>query len=68
MTTEERNKRREQLMALPMNVLIELIIKLEEENKPARELRRRLLQIRNIATDPGERRPIGRPRKDVEPD
>ena len=55
-------------MALPMNVLIELIIKLEEENKTARELRRRLLQIRNIATDPGERRPIGRPRKDVEPD
>lgn len=55
-------------MALPMNVLIELLLKLEEENKETRELRRRLLQIRNIATDPGERRPIGRPRKDVEPD
>lgn len=55
-------------MALPMNVLIELLLKLEEENKETRELRKRLQQIRNIATDPGERNPVGRPRKDVEAD
>lgn len=65
MGTEERNKRREQLMALPMNVLIELVIKLEEENKETRDLRKRLQQIRNIATDPGERNPVGRPRKEA---
>lgn len=65
MDTEERNKRREQLMSLPMNVLIELVIKLEEENKETRELRKRLQQIRNISTNPGERNPVGRPRKEA---
>lgn len=52
-------------MSLPMNVLIELVIKLEEENKETRELRKRLQQIRNISTNPGERNPVGRPRKEA---
>ena len=68
MTQEERNERYKKLMTQPVGVLIELIIKLEEENEKTRDYRRRLMQIRNLATDPGERRPIGRPKKDVEPD
>lgn len=68
MTQEERNTRYQKLMTQPVGVLIEHIIRLEEENEKTRELRRRLMQIRNLATDPGERRPIGRPKKDVEPD
>lgn len=61
MTIEERQKRTAQLYAMPVNVLIELVIKLEEDNKAVRELRRRLNMIRNIATDPDERRGRGRP-------
>ena len=68
MTQEERNTRYQKLMTQPVGVLIEHIIRLEEENEKTRELRRRLMQICNLATDPGERRPIGRPKKDVEPD
>lgn len=68
MTQEERNTRYQKLMTQPVGVLIEHIIRLEEENEKTRELRKRLMQIRNLATDPGERRPIGRPKKDVEPD
>ena len=64
MDTEERNKRYQQLMTQPVNVLIETIIRLEEENKQTREYRRRLMQIRNIATPQEERRPIGRPKKE----
>ena len=64
----ENDERVRYLLSKPVTELVNMIIRLEEENKNARELRRRLLQIRNIATDPGERRPIGRPRKDVEPD
>lgn len=61
----ERKERYQQLMALPVNVLIELVIKLEEENKTTRDLRKRLMQIRNIATPVEERRPAGRPKKEV---
>ncbi len=68
MTQEERNERYQKLMTQPIRVLIEHILRLEEENEKTRDYRRRLMQIRNIATDPGERRPIGRPKKDVEPD
>lgn len=68
MTTEEKNERYQKLMTQPIRVLIEHILRLEEENEKTRDYRRRLMQIRNLATDPGERRPIGRPKKDVEPD
>lgn len=51
-------------MTLPLNTLIELVIKLEEENKTTRELRKRLMQIRNIATPVEERSKPGRPRKE----
>lgn len=66
MTTEEKSERYRKLMTQPVGVLIEHIIRLEEENEKTRELRRRLMQIRNLATDPGERRPIGRPKKQEE--
>lgn len=68
MTDQERNERYKKLMTQPVGVLIELIIKLEEENEKTRDYRRRLMQIRNIALDPDERRAPGRPKKDVEPD
>lgn len=68
MTPEEKKERYEKLMTQPIRVLIEHILRLEEENEKTRDYRRRLMQIRNLATDPGERRPIGRPKKDVEPD
>ena len=64
METEERNQRYQQLMTLPVNVLIETIIRLEEENQKTREYKKRLQQIRNLATPKEERRPIGRPKKE----
>ena len=51
-------------MSQPVNTLIELIIKLEDEVKETREYRKRLMAIRNLATPPEERRGKGRPKKD----
>ena len=65
MTQEEKQERYKKLMAQPIGVLIEHIIRLEEENEKTREYRKRLMQIRNLSTDPGERRPIGRPKKEA---
>ena len=64
MTQEERQERYKKLMTQPVGVLIELIIKLEEDNEKTREYRKRLMQIRNLATDKEDRRPIGRPKKE----
>lgn len=64
MTQEERQERYKKLMTQPVGVLIELIVKLEEDNEKTREYRKRLMQIRNLATDKEDRRPIGRPKKE----
>ena len=61
MTNQERDERYQKLMGMPVSVLIETIIKLEEQVALTKEYRKRLLQIRNLATDPGERRRVGRP-------
>lgn len=64
MENEERQNRYKQLMNQPVNTLIELIIKLEDDVKETREYRKRLMAIRNLATPPEERRGKGRPKKD----
>lgn len=64
MTPEERQKRIAQLYQMPVNVLIELVVKLEEDVAETRDLRKRISAIRNLATDPEERRGKGRPRKE----
>lgn len=61
---EKRQARMEQLYLKPVGELVRMIIELEEEVNKTKDYRKRLMQIRNIATDPGERRPIGRPRKE----
>ena len=68
MTQEDKDKRYYQLLNQPVPALIERIIMLEDENEKTRDLRRRLMQIRNLTLDPGERRPVGRPRKEKEED
>lgn len=64
----ENDERVRYLLSKPVTELVNMIIRLEEENKTTRDLRRRLVQIRNLTLDPGERNPVGRPRKDVEAD
>ena len=64
MENEERQNRYKQLMNQPVNTLIELIIKLEDDGKETREYRKRLMAIRNLATPPEERRCKGRPKKE----
>lgn len=61
----ENDERVRYLLSKPVTELVNMIIRLEEENKETRELRKRLQQIRNIATDPRERNPVGRPRKEA---
>ena len=64
MTPEERQKRIAQLYQMPVNVLIELVVKLEEDVAETRDLRKRIGAIRNLATPVEERRGKGRPRKE----
>ena len=63
---EKRQARMEQLYLKPVGELVRMIIELEEEVGKTKEYRKRLIQIRNIATPQEERRPIGRPRKERE--
>lgn len=64
MENEERQNRYKQLMNQPVNTLIELIIKLEDDVKETREYRKRMMAIRNLATPPEERRGKVRPKKE----
>lgn len=57
-------ERVDQLLGKPVKDLVEMIIRYEEELDVMKDYRKRLVQIRNIATDPDERRPKGRPRKE----
>lgn len=61
---EKRQARMEQLYQKPVGELVRMIIELEEEVGKTKEYRRRLMQIRNLATDKEDRRPIGRPKKE----
>lgn len=60
----ENDERVRYLLSKPVTELVNMVIRLEEENKTTRELRKRLMQIRNIATPVEERSKPGRPRKE----
>ena len=64
MTEQQKKARVEYLYTRSVNELIEYIISLEEEVVEAKQIRARLIKIRNLALDPEERRAPGRPRKD----
>ena len=64
MTEEQKNARREYYYSKSIKELVEMLIEAEDELTEARSLRRRLIQIRNLALDPEERSKPGRPRKD----
>lgn len=63
---EKRQARMEVLLQKPVGELVRMIVALEDEVQKTKEYRKRLIQIRNLALDPGERRPIGRPRKETD--
>lgn len=59
-----QEERMRQLLSKPVVELCEIILRLEEENAKVKEYRKRLVQIRNLALDPEERRGKGRPKKE----
>ena len=63
MTPEEKQQLTEKLYNMSVSQLINIIIQAQEELQEAKDLRRRLMQIRNLATDPQDRRSVGRPKK-----
>ena len=63
MTLEEKQKLTEQLYKKPIGELIEMIIEAQEDLEEAKDIRKRLIQIRNIVLNQEERRRPGRPSK-----
>lgn len=59
-----QEERMRQLLSKPVVELCEMILRLEAENVKAKEYRKRLVQIRNLATPVEERRGKGRPKKE----
>lgn len=64
LTEDQKNALRENLYGKSVRELVEYIIQVQEELQEAKEIRRRLIQIRNLATPKEERRSVGRPRKE----
>ena len=64
MTQEQKNAIRENLYNRSIRELVEIIINQQEELVEAKEIRRTLMQVRNLVTPKDERRKQGRPRKD----
>ena len=64
MTEEQKSALREQLYGKSVRELVEYIIAAQEELEEAKQLRRRMMQIRNLCLDPEQRRKPGRPKKD----
>lgn len=62
---ERRQARMNNLYMKPVGELVRMIVELEEQVALTKEYRKRLLQIRNIALEPGERRRPGRPTNKV---
>ena len=62
MTPEKETALREYLLGKSVKELIDLIVAAQDELQEAKEIRRRLMMIRNICLDPEERRKPGRPR------
>lgn len=64
LTEDQKNALRENLYNRSVRELVEIIINQQEELQEAKEIRRTLMQIRNLCTPKAERRAPGRPRKD----
>lgn len=63
MTPEKETALREYLLGKSVKELIDLIVAAQDELQEAKEIRRRLMQIRNLCLDPEQRAKPGRPRK-----
>lgn len=63
LTEDQKNALRESLYSKSVRELIELIIDQQEELQEAKTLRSRVMKIRNLVLEPGERNKPGRPRK-----
>ena len=63
MTEEEIQARREVLMNKPLAELIEHTLHLEEQVLESKQIRKRMMMIRNLVLEPEERRQRGRPKK-----
>ena len=63
MTDDQKNAIRETLYNKSVRELVEMLIDAQEELEEAKQLRRRMMQIRNLVLDPDERRKPGRPKK-----
>ena len=63
LSEDQKNARRELLYGKSVRELVEMIIQAEEELMEAKEIRRTLLQVRNLVTPKEERRKPGRPHK-----
>lgn len=63
MTEDQKNAIRETLYNKSVRELVEMLIDAQEELEEAKQLRRRMMQIRNLVLDPEERRKPGRPKK-----
>ena len=63
MTEDQKNAIRETLYNKSVRELVEMLLNAQEELEEAKQLRRRIMQIRNLVLDPDERRKPGRPKK-----
>lgn len=62
MSPEERTARTEVLYGKSVRELIEIILSQEEEIQEAKVFRSKLIKIRNILSEPDEKRRQGRPK------
>lgn len=67
MTPEQREALREHLYGKSVRELVEAILDCYDELEEAKQIRRRMMQIRNLVLEPGERRKPGRPSKKENP-
>ena len=63
MTEDQRNAIRENLYNKSVRELVEMLLNAQEELEEAKQLRRRMMMIRNLVLEPDERRKPGRPKK-----
>lgn len=64
MTPEQEQAVRENLLNKSVKELIDIIVQTYDELEDAKQLRKRMVQIRNLVLSPEERRKPGRPTKE----
>lgn len=64
MTPEQRTALRENLYNKSVKELVETILDCYDELEEAKQIRRRMMQIRNLCLDADQRRKPGRPKKE----